>query len=89
MKEYTYKINGEQYNVTINEVAETTAKVTVNGNEYEVEWEKPEEKKPAVVAKPVVKPAPALGEHTDEVLKEIGYTPEEITALRQKHIVCK
>lgn len=57
MKEYTYKINGEQYNVTINEVAETTAKVTVNGNEYEVEWEKPEEKKPAVVAKPVVKPA--------------------------------
>lgn len=57
MKEYTYKINGEQYNVTINEVAETTAKVTVNGNEYEVEWEKSEEKKPAVVAKPVVKPA--------------------------------
>ena len=39
--------------------------------------------------KPVVKPAPALGEHTDEVLKEIGYTPEEIAALRSKHIVCK
>jgi len=39
--------------------------------------------------KPEVKPAPALGEHTDEVLKEIGYTPEEIAALRSKHIVCK
>ena len=39
--------------------------------------------------KPVVKQAPALGEHTDQVLKEIGYTPEEIAALRQKHIVCK
>jgi formyl-CoA transferase len=38
---------------------------------------------------PEVKPAPALGEHTDEVLKEIGYTPEEIQALRNKHIVCK
>ena len=38
---------------------------------------------------PQVKPAPALGEHTDEVLKEIGYTPEEIASLRQKHIVCK
>ena len=38
---------------------------------------------------PQVKPAPALGEHTDEVLKEVGYTPEEIKALRNKHIVCK
>ena len=25
----------------------------------------------------------------DEVLKEVGYTPEEIKALRDKHIVCK
>jgi hypothetical protein len=38
---------------------------------------------------PQVKPAPALGEHTDEVLKEIGYTAEEIADLRQKHVVCK
>jgi formyl-CoA transferase len=36
-----------------------------------------------------VKAAPALGEHTDEVLKEIGYSPEEIISLRQKHVVCK
>ncbi len=27
------------------------------------------------------RPAPALGEHTEEVLAEIGYTPEEIAAL--------
>ena len=38
---------------------------------------------------PVVKPAPALGEHTDEVLAEIGYTTDEIAELRNKHIVCK
>ncbi len=57
MKEYKYTINGDKYEVTINEVAETTANVTVNGTEYTVEWEKPEEKKPTVVVKPVVKPA--------------------------------
>ena len=41
MKEYKYTINGEKYEVVINEVAETTANVTVNGTEYTVEWEKP------------------------------------------------
>ncbi|MBR3884107.1 MAG: acetyl-CoA carboxylase biotin carboxyl carrier protein subunit [Bacteroidaceae bacterium] len=60
MKEYKYTINGEKYEVTINEVAETTATVTVNGTEYNVEWEKPEVKKPVVTVKPTVaKPAPA------------------------------
>ena len=52
MKEYKYKINGENYNVTINEVNDTTAQVEVNGVTYNVEWEKPEPPKPVVVAKP-------------------------------------
>ena len=39
--------------------------------------------------KPEVKAAPMLGEHTDEVLKEVGYTADEIAALRKKHVVCK
>ena len=39
--------------------------------------------------KPEVKAAPLLGEHTDEVLKEVGYTADEIAALRKKHIICK
>ena len=62
MKEYKYKINGENYNVTINEVNDTTAQVEVNGVTYNVEWEKPETPKPVVVAKPaapVAKPAAA------------------------------
>ena len=60
MKEYKYTIDGNKYEVSINEVADTTAKVTVNGVEYNVEWEKPEEKKPVVVVKPVAAaPAPA------------------------------
>ena len=59
MKEYKYTINGEKYEVIVKEVVDTKATVTVNGNDYTVEWEKPEEKKPVVVAKPVVKPTAA------------------------------
>ncbi len=59
MKEYKYTINGEKYEIIVKEVVDTKATVTVNGNDYTVEWEKPEEKKPVVVAKPVVKPTAA------------------------------
>ena len=64
MKEYKYTIDGNKYDVAINEVGETTAKVTVNGTEYTVEWEKPVEEKPVVkvqpaAAKPAATPAAA------------------------------
>ena len=60
MKEYKYKINGNEYTVCINEVNDTTANVTVNGEEFKVEWEKPKEEKPVVKVQPVTaKPAPA------------------------------
>lgn len=64
MKEYKYTINGNKYEVAINEVSDTTAKVTVNGADYTVEWEKPVEEKPVVkvqpvAAKPATTPAPA------------------------------
>lgn len=41
MKDYSLKINGHQYNVTINDVNEesTVASVTVNGTPYTVEIE--------------------------------------------------
>ena len=54
MKEYKYTIEGNKYEVAINEVNDTTAKVTVNGAEYTVEWEKPVEEKPVVKVKPAV-----------------------------------
>ena len=60
MKEYKYKINGNEYAVSLNEVCDTTAKVTVNGEEYTVEWEKPVEEKPLVKVQPAAaKPAAA------------------------------
>ena len=53
-KEYKYTINGNQYEVIIGDIAENTATVTVNGEEYKVEME-PElvEEKKVVVRKPV------------------------------------
>ena len=53
MKEYKYTIDGNKYEVAINEVNDTTAKVTVNGTDYTVEWEKPVEEKPVVKVQPV------------------------------------
>jgi formyl-CoA transferase len=34
-----------------------------------------------------VRRSPLLGEHTDEVLKELGYKSEEVNALRQAKVV--
>jgi formyl-CoA transferase len=36
---------------------------------------------------PLGGPAPMLGEHTDEVLRELGYDAAAITALHQKGVV--
>ena len=39
MKQYKFKINGNEYNVAINSVDGTNASVTVNGTDYQVELE--------------------------------------------------
>ena len=62
MKEYKLKINGNEYNVTVNEVDGSMAEVEVNGTPFKVEFDKPVKKAAAPVAKPVTKsaaPAPA------------------------------
>ena len=56
MKEYKYKINGNEYNVAVEELEGNKANVTVNGKSYEVELDRPA--KPAV-SKPVAPPAAA------------------------------
>ena len=56
------KINGNEYNVTVNEVDGSMAEVEVNGTPFKVEFDKPVKKAAAPVAKPVAKsaaPAPA------------------------------
>ena len=61
MKEYKYKINGNEYNVAVEELEGNKANVTVNGKSYQVELDRPA--KPAVskpvVARPAAAPAAA------------------------------
>ena len=76
MKEYKYKINGEEYNVAINEVTDTTAQVEVNGTSYTVEWQKLAAPKPVVVAKPVApaaKPAAPAAQAAPAAAAAGGY----------------
>lgn len=51
MKEYKYKINGNTFNVVINEIDESLAKVEVNGTSYNVELAK---KKKTVISRPAI-----------------------------------
>lgn len=39
MKEYNFKVNGNDFHVSIESVSETTAEVLVNGSAYNVEFE--------------------------------------------------
>lgn len=61
MKEYKYTINGKKYEVTIGEITDETATVTVNGEEYKVAMEpkQPEEK---VVVRPPKPAAPSAAQ---------------------------
>lgn len=54
MKEYSYKINGEEYKVNIISVEDSVASVEVNGVAYQVEMEKPVKAAPQAIVRPVV-----------------------------------
>ena len=62
MKEYKFKINGNEYNVAINSVEGNIADVTVNGKSYQVEMENapaaPVQAVPVAPAVTVSAPAP-------------------------------
>ena len=38
MKQYKYKINGNLYNVTVNDIEENIARVEVNGTHIQLRW---------------------------------------------------
>lgn len=60
MKEYKLKINGNDYNVVINDVQESVASIEVNGSNYKVEFEKPIVKPTAIKVVKTATAAPAV-----------------------------
>ena len=65
-KEYKYTINGNQYEVAIGDIEGTIATVTVNGEEYKVEWEpEAEPEKKVVVRKPVASESTENSENSE------------------------
>lgn len=56
MKEYKYKINGNEYKVAIGDIEDNIVQVEVNGTSYTVEMEKKPKEAPV---RPVVRPAAA------------------------------
>lgn len=72
MKEYKIKINGNDYNVAIDEAEGNTAKVEVNGTPFSVEFERPIAKPKAVSQ--VKRPAPAAAPVAAPVAKPTAAT---------------
>ena len=59
MKEYKFRINGNEYNVAVNSVSGNIADVTVNGKNYQVEMDNVQAPAAPVQAAPAVTTAPA------------------------------
>ncbi|MBI4764917.1 MAG: CoA transferase [Deltaproteobacteria bacterium] len=76
-------------------LAEVAAEPQVAANEYLVEIEHPQQGKIRILNNPVtlgrqkarVGAAPELGQHTEEVLREAGYSEAEIAAFRKEEVV--
>ena len=61
MKEYKFKINGKEFEVTVDSTEANTAEVTVNGASYKVEMENQPEPVAAVPASVRTEPAEKAG----------------------------
>ena len=75
MKEYKFKINGNEYNVAINSVEGRNASVTVNGTPYNVELEEAPAAAPSApvqTAPQPVQPQPAAAPGPAQSTKPAG-----------------
>lgn len=61
MKQYKYKINGNLYTVTVNDIEDNIAQVEVNGTPYKVELDKPIKAAPKPITRPAAAPKTESG----------------------------
>jgi len=61
MKQYKYKINGNLYTVTVNDIEDNIAQVEVNGTPYKVELDKPIKAAPKAITRPAAAPKTEAG----------------------------
>ena len=61
MKQFKYTINGNVYNVTVNNVEDNFAEVEVNGTPYKVQMDKPAKKQMVTLKRPAQAPTAANG----------------------------
>ncbi|MBP8758845.1 MAG: biotin/lipoyl-binding protein [Parabacteroides sp.] len=61
MKQFKYTINGNIYNVTVNNVEDNFAEVEVNGTPYKVQMDKPAKKQMVTLKRPAQAPTAANG----------------------------
>ena len=83
MTSYKYKINGKEYEVTINSVSETNAQVTVNGASYEVEMIKEEKPQDPIYKRPSI-PAREAAPHAEADKSLKSPLPGMILAIKVK-----
>ena len=62
MKQFKYTINGNIYNVTVNNVEDNFAEVEVNGTPYKVQMDKPAKKQMVTLKRPAQAPTTPSGE---------------------------
>ena len=86
MTQYKYKINGKEYEVTINSLSENHADVIVNGTSYDVEMIMEEKSVETVSSRPVRQVSQhseeAVPAHVDKSLK--SPLPGTILAIKVK-----
>ena len=62
MKQFKYTINGNIYNVTVNNVEDNFAEVEANGTPYKVQMDKPAKKQMVTLKRPAQAPTTPSGE---------------------------
>jgi biotin carboxyl carrier protein len=70
MTQYTYRINGREYEVTINSVSDSNAHVTVNGKDFDVEMVATEQEPTTKSYEPAIRRQDKAGATTPEQPKE-------------------